>query len=558
MSPPEEGNKEPADLRGKVVEILSGTTNGCLSELGYVPGMAERLQQATQQVASLQSENAKLFEDNRKLSNTSRALNEHLTFAQANGSSQLAHLMRLLGQLKERDATLHKHQQLLSPNQAYQQLLAELQRLRNAHAETLSQLALLNDKYANLWNAYHAVLPSSSSHQSSIPFVPGRSLSYNQSRQPQHEKRASDGQVYLIPTPAQDHARSLAAPSNPTRPNHPQALQQLQQLPANGLPQRQPAQSHKMSEWPSAGIPPGRISGQVSPIQAVFPAQPTIPPSNGRPLRPPIVIPSTHTSYSGHRITSAPTSAVPRLPVMIPPYSAPPVPTRAIPPAAIDLTADSPPGPSGDPAPMTQPISLPQNSVAISPPTVLPHSQIVNGNSSTIPSLPQSSVTSAASDPTSLLPQTQNVGTHSSSKESLLVLLQALDINLPPKEISHPSTQTLNDSASQTNSKRPRDTADTELNLNTDDPYKKPRIVPEQCHEDLRSKEDCVRMIFAEDGAVEDAFYCEICLARHELGLLSEAPDLEVKPDFDMLLKHCKEEHPTVWDDLRHKRELVQ
>lgn len=55
------------DLRSRVVEILSATANGCLTELGYFPGMPQRMIEIERLNAKWQSENIKLFQDNQKL-----------------------------------------------------------------------------------------------------------------------------------------------------------------------------------------------------------------------------------------------------------------------------------------------------------------------------------------------------------------------------------------------------------------------------------------------------------------------------------------------------------
>jgi len=53
--------------RERIVEILSNTANGCLSELGYYPGMWVKLKELEQQNAKWQEENVKLYQDNRRL-----------------------------------------------------------------------------------------------------------------------------------------------------------------------------------------------------------------------------------------------------------------------------------------------------------------------------------------------------------------------------------------------------------------------------------------------------------------------------------------------------------
>jgi hypothetical protein len=43
---------------------------------------------------------------------------------------------------------------------------------------------------------------------------------------------------------------------------------------------------------------------------------------------------------------------------------------------------------------------------------------------------------------------------------------------------------------------------------------------------------------------------------RFEMKMIPEQPDVLVNPEFEDLLMHCTQEHPTIWEDLRHKRDL--
>lgn len=86
----------------------------------------------------------------------------------------------------------------------------------------------------------------------------------------------------------------------------------------------------------------------------------------------------------------------------------------------------------------------------------------------------------------------------------------------------------------------------------------------------VRSYQDCVNLIFEKDADVENGVFCGLCLSvfpfvicrrvihpsisdRHQANMIPEPPDVLVQPDFDFLLSHCMTEHPTVWNDLRHK-----
>ncbi|KAF8969508.1 hypothetical protein BDZ97DRAFT_2072501 [Flammula alnicola] len=91
-NPPQQGEKRkrsiehpvpaqpltPGDMRQRIVEILAGTANGCLQELGYYPGMPARLQELELRNKTWQSENVKLYEDNKRLLEVVKTQNENL------------------------------------------------------------------------------------------------------------------------------------------------------------------------------------------------------------------------------------------------------------------------------------------------------------------------------------------------------------------------------------------------------------------------------------------------------------------------------------------------
>ncbi|KAF7965072.1 hypothetical protein HWV62_682 [Athelia sp. TMB] len=78
-------------------------------------------------------------------------------------------------------------------------------------------------------------------------------------------------------------------------------------------------------------------------------------------------------------------------------------------------------------------------------------------------------------------------------------------------------------------------------------------VLDGEAGEALTSEEDCAESMFAEDDDQPGHFTCTLCELRFEEGL-SDAPEVYVHPRMDVLIAHCKEEHPTVWDSLRHTR----
>jgi hypothetical protein len=74
--------------------------------------------------------------------------------------------------------------------------------------------------------------------------------------------------------------------------------------------------------------------------------------------------------------------------------------------------------------------------------------------------------------------------------------------------------------------------------------------------DNLRPVEACVYLIYEQDAEVINGYFCGRCLDRFEMKMIPEQPDVLVNPEFEDLLMHCTQEHPTIWEDLRHKRDL--
>ncbi|KAG5639288.1 hypothetical protein H0H81_004949 [Sphagnurus paluster] len=126
-----------ATPQSRIVEILAGTANGCLTELGYYPGMPQRLQELEIQNARWQSENVKLFQDNRSLT---RALRE--TESQYKNTIHiLENNIKTLNQ--EKNLALKRNEALMAgQSPAYKQLLVEYQKLQGYYNTALHEITL--------------------------------------------------------------------------------------------------------------------------------------------------------------------------------------------------------------------------------------------------------------------------------------------------------------------------------------------------------------------------------------------------------------------------------
>lgn len=138
------------DLRGRVVEILSGTANGCLTELGYYPGMPKKMQELEQVNAQWQQENIKLFQDNRSLARALQVQSERLKLVtgpelqRLNAMRALEHKVQAL--VDERSELLKKNNALMANqphNAEYGRLHAEYTKLSTTYGAALHEISQL-------------------------------------------------------------------------------------------------------------------------------------------------------------------------------------------------------------------------------------------------------------------------------------------------------------------------------------------------------------------------------------------------------------------------------
>jgi len=151
-----------ARLHSSIVEILASTSNGCLAELGYHPGMTEKLYQCMQHIQTLEGENAKLYQDNCQLSSTVQLLNERVNHFSANQSTQLQQFAAMQEKLRtletERNNLARNNQDILINSNAgtsHHLLGVELTRVRAQNARLLRDINILQTKYARLVTPQH-------------------------------------------------------------------------------------------------------------------------------------------------------------------------------------------------------------------------------------------------------------------------------------------------------------------------------------------------------------------------------------------------------------------
>jgi hypothetical protein len=124
------------DLRSRVVEILAGTANGCLTELGYFPGMPQRMLELEQLNLRWQTENVKLFQDNQKLA---RSLQDSERSKVVAGSDDQR--IRVIQTLEEEVRRLKEDKMnLWKQNEMYHRLHSDYNKLTNLYAAAIKEI----------------------------------------------------------------------------------------------------------------------------------------------------------------------------------------------------------------------------------------------------------------------------------------------------------------------------------------------------------------------------------------------------------------------------------
>jgi hypothetical protein len=144
-----------SDVRDKIVELLSGTVNGCLSELGYFPGMQEQFQHLLQANAHLQNDNMKLYEDNRALARAVAIQNDRLAFSAGEDNIKLKQLADMKDKIESLSTELKQTNERLTAtpgDQGYEKLYAHSQMLQARNGALERDVACFRNSYLSLFN----------------------------------------------------------------------------------------------------------------------------------------------------------------------------------------------------------------------------------------------------------------------------------------------------------------------------------------------------------------------------------------------------------------------
>lgn len=547
-------------LHSKIVEILASTTNGCLKELGYHPAMMEKLQQATQLVQSLQEENGKLYQDNCRLAAAFQMLKERATHLVATPDTRLqqfSFMQERIRTLESERITLARQNQeiLLSVNKgtSHHHLVEELDRMKAYANRVCRDMQILQDKYTKATQCGRSspgvLSPSNSVAQPRIPTPSDL-----------HQRRVSvEGAPRLQPSrlPQQQfqqeaqHSRQMRPQIQQPLPSH--QLQHVYQAHAQrrvseGVQNPYPPQqllpmSQRCTLPPPASAPPilgARLPAEFAHTPVPAPLHPN------RPQQPPFTHPHMHMPQTVYRDTSAPLVPFDLHPKV---HAATSRPTLSV-----DLTGEDERmteqvrgGRVDQPNGLKRTNSAMDGSVAqdielikkqrTTEPTQLPQDAIVNVNPEP-PTPPDTVVGSKPTSPASPplpAPLTQET-MDAASAGQVGVTSDEIAIALTPSDTAVGSNPTSPSSV-------------------TPPPAQEKTSGPSS-GDNLRPVEACVYMIYEPDAEVADGYFCGRCLDRFEMKMIPEQPDVLVNPKFEDLFMHCTQEHPTIWEDLRHKRDL--
>lgn len=535
------------NLRNKIIRLLSSTANGCLSELGYFPGMPEQYKQLLQANALLQNDNAKLYEDNRTLARVLARQNDRLAFSAGGDELKLKRFDEMRNKMESltMELAILKRSNDISVDRGYRNLFAESQ-LSQAKTDALTRdYKRLRDNHPELCNFI------ASRGFSSVRQVPPGQRPLVQ----QTEKTGDMSQ----PSANRNQRNVIDVPAEITSNYH--LTHQVQRRPATDMIPRMPLAQNHVVRQASEGS--SQIAQAVGPITShgyrPNPSTSGMARASSDGARAPPVALSSDLKVSTVPPRLLNSNAQPSTSLAIAPQHSPitlispnhpgrttfgfvqewnPVTTQAPQvPNVIDLTAD-------DDVPA-------QVAVAVEVPA-----PITSGGDETRQS--------PIEEPLSL----RRSGYDMAGLQRPASRVESVAIDSPASSVGEPlmkrSMSVMEGTQQQVvpeNAPRKRSRTDDFVH-----PSEVVHQVESRSSEDedtgpgheeaaegiaLMSAEDCVAAIFTEDEEKENEQICSLCVLRYERGATEDLPKPYVQPSLDVLIAHCIDEHPMVWEKLR-------
>lgn len=251
---------DSAQRRQKIVEILAGTANECLSELGMFPGMPQRLKELEDLNQQWRLENMKLYQDNASLLDVIHQQNERLRDVRTPHSEQVNRILEL-------HTELHK-------TRTQRDELARIQSANNSSPSQLQQnFTQLQADYIRVITSYRAMCAQVERLQGQVQTLAARCQSQSpQITQTQHHLQYQPQQQSQQQTrpQVQQHLQSRSPHQpQPIHVQHPQSNRPAQRQPAPILPPNVQRYIQQYYPQPVPAVPRPQ-QGQQTSIQSVF------------------------------------------------------------------------------------------------------------------------------------------------------------------------------------------------------------------------------------------------------------------------------------------------
>ncbi|KAF8165478.1 hypothetical protein B0H34DRAFT_671312 [Crassisporium funariophilum] len=581
---------QPNETRTKIVEIVSGTVNGCLSELGYFPGLALKLKELESINEQYKLENVKLFQDNQRLVSMIKEQNEQLALISGPEAAKRGTIKALEAELKatrmQRDdlakaqpgmnpMTLpqyaHLHQQCLMAYNSYRSCYAELQQVR----EQIQTQGLQQPTHMARWSGDMSRVSQSPTLMFASQKAGLGDMQRNQPQQTQMavahlqrrpsapvvqagEPRSRETSVVLTgqsPQPRDllaamaNHARisqrnggwtSTPTTPNPATPNSPMPMNpQTSTMSVDSYPAAYPR--------PSPTVPSPNVN---SPLPSPFPIWPEGPSSitNSSTLPATAFTPPSSVQFVPQSAALIPTSAVPAVPFR---STDPTLPTSSVPNSdtlLIDATATAPNRTYQDqPKPLPN-VRNPQVGETLISPSVLGSSSSLKVEDSKVFTAtlgdagfgsegnagPNSSL-ATSSEPENKSLKRNSMTLLESSSNSTEEPQKKARLDEPNPESTGGAVAVASENAMQVDAVEDNESDEEEVEVGPDG---------------LRLVKDCIAGLFGEEeGGIRN---CKLCAVRHDRGYLPEPPKPFVNATEDQLVDHCVKEHAEAWEALRN------
>ncbi|KAF9464471.1 hypothetical protein BDZ94DRAFT_496160 [Collybia nuda] len=529
-------SQDASNLRGRVVEILSKTANGCLTELGYYPGMPQKMRELEQMNAQWQQENVKLFQDNRSLARALQAQSERLKLI-TGPEIQRLNAMRTL-ELKvqalvdERSNLLKQNEALMANQQhntEYGRLYTEYTKLSVTYGAAFNEIAQLRNYIQVITNGQYTLSspmtrPTATTNTRQPARQNSEPMNITQSRMaPPIRRPSADYPSQTHPMSQQGgHPQEKSNIPVPTNLTHPFIHYHRPISAPSAIPTNQPSFNHHppLSIQTSSFVAPSNHQTPhlpPTPMSAVNPSQVSTSQETHNPTTTPFPINFTTIQSNGNVITSSTTTLQQCTQGQVQP----------------DVVSDS------AHSALTKVSSSDETSNESLPeaPGASTLSMVAVATTPSVLSQPPDAVTTSSPRPETSkrgsinMSDTQDIGDQRYKKQRLEdsdLLTERTDGQDPAADV--------NDTARAEGMDVDQESDDGVVEIGPDG---------------LRLEEDCLSALIDDDDEDDTLQTCMLCKARFEMKYTTDPPQVFVRATKEELIEHCSTEHHDAWETLR-------